>query len=317
MDAAGFSTQINKVKANVERVIVGKTAEIEMALAALLAGGHVLFEDVPGTGKTMLAKTLARSLDVEFARVQFTPDLLPSDIIGINLYNPKDVDFTLKKGPVFTNILLGDEINRATPRTQSALLESMEERQVSIDGTTYKLEPPYFVIATQNPVETQGTFPLPEAQLDRFLVRLSLGYPEKEETLRVMQGKGGNSALDGLTAALDKGGLMELMGYVKSIYISDDMARYIIDIMEKTRIHPHVALGVSVRGGLALMNMSKAWAAIKGREYVIPDDVQKLAPYVCIHRMIFRGGLKNNAEEVLSEILSKVAPPVENWDKRS
>ncbi|MCL2702054.1 MAG: MoxR family ATPase [Defluviitaleaceae bacterium] len=312
-----FAKNLSAIRENIERVIVGKTAEVETALAALLAGGHVLLEDAPGTGKTMLAKTMARSLDVGFGRVQFTPDLLPSDIIGINLYNPKNVEFTLKKGPVFTNILLADEINRATPRTQSALLESMEERQVSIDGVTHKLEPPYFVIATQNPIETQGTFPLPEAQLDRFLAKLSLGYPSGEETVRILQGQGGAGVLDGLKAVIGGDELHMMMAHVKKIYMSADLARYIVELTEATRSHPHVALGVSVRGSMALMNMSKAWAAIRGRGYVIPDDVQALAERVFVHRMILRGGLKNNGGEVLAEILAKVKPPVENWDKRT
>jgi MoxR-like ATPase len=316
MDTAAFKQQTAEIRSNIEKVIVGKTAEIEMVMAAMLAGGHILLEDAPGTGKTMLAKTLAKSLDIGFGRVQFTPDLLPSDIIGINLYNPKDIDFKLKKGPVFTNILLADEINRATPRTQSALLESMEERQVSIDGVTYKLDPPYFVIATQNPVETQGTFPLPEAQLDRFLIKLSLGYPSKDETVRLLQGHGGNAVFEGLTPVCGRDALFGLMAHVKNVYINDDMAGYIVELTEQSRSHSHVALGVSVRGGIALMNISKAWAAIQGRSYVTPDDVQKLAPYVFIHRMILRGGLKNNGGEVVRDIISKVKPPVVDWDKK-
>jgi len=212
---------------------------------------------------------------------------------------------------------LADEINRATPRTQSALLESMEERQVSIDGVTYKLDPPYFVIATQNPVETQGTFPLPEAQLDRFLIKLSMGYPSTEETTKLLMGKGGGGALEDLSAVFGRDVLFGMMDYVKNIHMTHDLARYIVELTEQTRVHNHVALGVSVRGGIALMNISKAWAAIRGRGYVTPDDVQTLAPYVFIHRMILRGGLKNNGGMVVAEVVAGVKPPVEEWDKRA
>jgi len=309
-----YNAKFNELRANLEKVIVGKQTEIETVLAALLAGGHVLLEDVPGTGKTVLAKALSRSLGVNFARVQFTPDLLPSDIIGMNLYNPKEVEFRLKKGPVFTNILLADEINRATPRTQSALLESMEEEQVSIDGISYKLDAPYFVIATQNPIETQGTFPLPEAQLDRFLIRMSLGYPGEDETINVLLGNGGNPILNDLKVVMNKDALIQAMQFARNIHISYDLVKYITELIQATRKHPQVSLGVSVRGGLALLNVAKSRAAINGRNFVTPDDIQYLAPFVFLHRMLFRGGLRSNDHNILDEIIASVPVPVENWE---
>ncbi|MDR1704304.1 MAG: MoxR family ATPase [Clostridiales bacterium] len=311
-----ISTKCEEIRQNIEKVIVGKSGQIELMLAALLAKGHVLLEDVPGTGKTMLAKTLAKSVNCGFGRVQFTPDLLPSDLTGINLYNPKTGDFSFKRGALFTNILLADEINRATPRTQSGLLESMEERQITVDGVTYPLEPPYFVIATQNPVETHGTFPLPEAQLDRFLIKLSLGYPDRSESIALLGRFDKGNPMNAVSAVCSADELLAMQEAVQKIYVHEEIYGYIVDLAEKTRASDAVSLGVSSRGSLALMNVSKALAALQGREYVIPDDVQRLAPYVFSHRIIMRGAIHNRGTETLElvrDIIAGTRVPVEEW----
>ena len=305
-----------KIKENMEKVIVGKSEQIDLVLAALLAKGHVLLEDVPGTGKTVLAKSLAKSIDTKFKRIQFTPDLLPSDLIGINYYNQKEGEFVFREGALFTNILLADEINRATPRTQSSLLESMEEKQVTVDGTTYKLEAPFFVIATENPVETQGTFPLPEAQLDRFLIQLSMGYTSKEEAVRILQRFVNKTPAEDVEAVCTLEQLLEMQKSIEQVKIHPDIAAYTVDIVEKTRQLDEVQLGVSPRGNLSFLKAAQALAAIKGRDYVTPDDVKELALPVLGHRIILRGSQRNRStqiESLIEGILSEVPVPTEDW----
>ena len=301
-----------RLTANIGRVIVGKEKETGLVLAALLAGGHILLEDVPGTGKTTLAKSLARSIDCAFARVQFTPDLLPSDVTGMRIYDQREMRFSFIKGPVFTNILLADEINRATPRTQSALLECMEERQVTDGGTTYPLAAPFLVIATQNPVETQGTFPLPEAQLDRFMIRLSLGYPGREEAVAMLARFIRNQPLEALSPAASAEEITEAAALIKDCHVSEDVMRYMAAVCEAARDANTVRLGPSPRALLALMRCAQALAAIRGRAYVIPDDVKELAVPVLAHRVILRGMHSGmTAEEFILSVLAAVPAPTE------
>lgn len=299
---------------NISKVIVGKEKVIQLLLAALLANGHVLLQDMPGTGKTKLARSLAASLSGEFARIQFTPDLLPGDVTGMNIYNRKTGEFELRKGPVFTNILLADEINRATPRTQSGLLECMEEKQVTIDGESMKLEAPFFVIATQNPVETAGTFPLPEAQLDRFMMKLSLGLPDRQEELAIMERFMREDPLDELTPAADIRQLLEMKEAVKQVFVHPEMEKYMVEIVAATREKGRVVMGVSTRGTLALLRAVKAYAALMGRNYCIPDDVKTLAVPVLAHRLKLSYGYQTDqeAEALIKEIIAEVPVPAEN-----
>ena len=297
---------------NIGKVMVGKEREIEHMLAALLAGGHVLLEDVPGTGKTTLAKSLARSLSLNFARVQFTPDLLPSDVTGTRIYSQQTGTFHFLKGPAFTNILLADEINRATPRTQSALLECMEERQITEGGVTYPLASPFLVIATQNPVETQGTFPLPEAQLDRFMIRLSLGYPSAQESAAMLRRFMNAQPLDALESVCSGEELVHAAALCHACHVSDAMIQYMVSLCEKARSPEDVLLGPSPRAMLALMRCAQALAAIRRRDYVIPDDVKELAVPVLAHRIILRAGRRGmTAQEYIQSIATHTDAPTE------
>lgn len=305
----------NRIKDNILKVIIGKGDIIDLVLVSLFCSGHVLLEDVPGVGKTMLAKCLATSAGCDFKRIQFTPDLLPSDLTGLNFYNQKLGEFIFRPGPVFTNIILADEINRATPRTQASLLECMEERQVTIDGDTKKLSDPFFVIATQNPVETQGTFPLPEAQLDRFFMRIKMGYPESGEGKRILDRFRNSNPLNGLLPVTCAAEITDARESVTSVHISDVVIDYIIEIIEMTRNHEKVSLGVSPRGSLALMKAAQALAIFKNRSFVTPDDVKQAAVPVLAHRLILKGyaisGGTASAESVILDILKKTRTPVE------
>jgi len=313
MEYAQISSLAKRLNENVSQVIVGKQQQIELLLTALLAGGHVLLEDVPGTGKTTLAKALSKSLSCQFSRVQFTPDLLPADITGMRIYNQQSGDFTFLKGPAFTNILLADEINRATPRTQSALLECMEERQITEGGVTYSLTEPFLVIATQNPVETQGTFPLPEAQLDRFLIRLSLGYPTQEEAITLLQRFIRRQPLAEIAPVAEASEVCEAVKLCAQCRVDPDIMAYMASLCEAARAPEKVRLGPSPRALLALMRCCQALAAIRGRDYVIPDDVKELAIPVLAHRIVLRGvHYQLSAEGFLRDLLNQVPAPTEN-----
>ena len=308
-----------KIKQNINKVIIGKSQVIDVIITAMIAGGHVLLEDVPGTGKTVMAKTLAKSIGASFKRVQFTPDLLPSDLTGINYYNQKVGEFTFRSGPIFTNILLGDEINRATPRTQASLLECMEEKQVTLDGKTYILDKPFLVIATQNPVETQGTFPLPEAQLDRFLVKLHMGYPSLEEGKQIMQRFIMNNPLEELEVVCSKEELIDASKSVLKVQVADEIQEYMLKIVEGTLNHTSVVLGVSPRGSLALLKACQVYAAINGRNFVTPEDVKLLSPYVLSHRIILKDKIKFmgvTSNSIIEELLNTIPVPTENWSSR-
>jgi MoxR-like ATPase len=275
-----------EVSAAVETVIEGKPESIRLAMTVLLAEGHALIEDVPGVGKTLLAKSLARSIDCSVRRVQFTPDLLPSDVTGVSAFNQELREFEFKPGPIFANLVLGDEINRASPKTQSALLECMEERQVTVDGCTYQLEPPFMVIATQNPVEMEGTYPLPEAQRDRFMARISIGYPDKESELAMLDIHGSSSPLDALTPAAHASDVRALVEAVRGVHVALSIKQYVISLVTATRSAPELRLGASPRATLHLLRASRAYAALDGRDFVIPDDIQALAGPVLAHRLL-------------------------------
>ena len=307
-----ISTFTDRIVGNIRSVLIGKEQIIRQLLAAILAGGHVLLEDVPGTGKTTLAKAFAWSIAGRYARIQFTPDLLPSDVTGMTIYRQSSGAFEFLPGPVFTNVLLADEINRATPRTQSALLEAMEEHQVTENGKTYSLQPPFFVIATQNPVESQGTFPLPEAQMDRFLVRLTPGYPDAAQSVQMLQNRDRKDPLSDLRSVASPEELLEAQELARTCQISKDLLHYIVALCEYVRNPEQVSLGPSPRAMLMLMNISKVWAAMQGRDYVIPEDIRELADPVLAHRLILKGFHEPGYEHTLiRECLSTVPVPTE------
>ncbi|MCU0292661.1 MAG: MoxR family ATPase [Thermoanaerobaculaceae bacterium] len=309
--------KLAQLKGSVGRVIRGKPEAIELIVAALLARGHVLIEDVPGVGKTTLAQALARSLNLAFSRIQFTSDTLPSDVIGVSLWRAERGEFEFLPGPVFTNILLADEINRATPKTQAALLEAMNERTVTVEKTRYRLREPFMVLATQNPVEYLGTYPLPESQLDRFLLRLSLGYPSHDEELGLLRRGGVEDELEALAPVLDEGEMVELQARARAVRIAPQLLEYLLELVQRTRKHPSLALGVSTRGALALQRASQALALVEGREYVIPDDIARLAVPVLAHRMLLAGGelgegwsRSESEREIIREILGVTPVPL-------
>jgi MoxR-like ATPase len=313
-DARLVSKAAEKIKNNVERVIVGKSPVIELILVSVFCEGHVLFEDVPGIGKTMLARSVARSLKCEFHRLQCTPDLLPSDITGTYIYNQKTSNFEFRAGPIFAQVILADEINRATPRSQSALLEAMEERQVTLEGETKPLPRPFLVLATQNPIELEGTFPLPEAQLDRFLMRLKIGYTSEAEDEIILERFIDSNPIEALEPVMNATDVLEMQKICRRVFISPDIRRYIIRIIRTTREQPHVELGASPRSMIGLSRTAQALAAIRGRTFVIPDDVKYLAPFVLAHRIIpeatvsLKGG---RGDDIVREVLESVPVPVE------
>lgn len=304
---------VERVIANVEKVIVGKRQAIEMVLVAMLCEGHVLIEDVPGVGKTMLARAIAGSLGISFKRLQCTPDLLPNDITGVSVFNQKTQEFEFRPGPAFVHILLADEVNRATPRTQSALLEAMGERQISVDGVTYPLRQPFIVLATQNPIEFEGVFPLPEAQLDRFLLRLSVGYPEIDEEAAMLRRLQREHPIESLPQVADAQELPGLTRSVWEVHVDETLNQYVVQLIHATRAHPDLALGASPRGSLALFKTSQALAAVRGRDYALPEDVKTMAPLTLTHRLLVQpeSALRGRtAEAILHEVLERVELPL-------
>jgi MoxR-like ATPase len=301
-----------KIINNIETVIFGKRDAVELTVLGLLCQGHLLIEDVPGVGKTMLARSLARSIGCEFSRIQFTPDMLPSDVTGVSVFNQKTREFEFRPGPIMAQIILSDEINRATPKTQAALLEAMAERQVTVDGVTYPMAAPFLVMATQNPIEYEGTFPLPEAQLDRFLLRINLGYPDKDQEIAVLDSQQYEHPIEKIDKVVDEKELLSAQEALKEVYVDQLIKQYIVDIVSQTRRHPEIYLGASPRGSLTLYRAAQALAAIRGRDYVIPDEIKALAPTGLAHRMIVSPAARIkdvSSEAVLSEILSSVPVP--------
>jgi MoxR-like ATPase len=312
-DPQAFADRFDALEHNIERIVRGKHDQIRLALVALIAEGHLLIEDVPGVGKTMLAKAMARSIDCSFRRIQFTPDMLPTDITGVNVFNQEHGDFEFRPGAVFANIVLGDEINRASPKTQSALLECMEERQVTIDAETRRLGTPFMVIATQNPVEHEGTYNLPEAQLDRFMLRLSIGYPSAEVEAEILSSHAAGEPLEEIVPVTDARGIADMIEYVRTVHVAPALRRYIVDLVDATRHHPDMYLGASPRASIMLLRAARGLAAAQDRDYVIPDDVKTLVPHALGHRVMVAADAimaGRNAGVILEEVLGRVDVPV-------
>lgn len=311
-----MNEQIEKIIRNIEKVMIGKREIAELSIVSLLAGGHVLLEDVPGVGKTMMVRALSKSIGANFKRIQFTPDLLPSDVIGVSIYNPKTLQFEFRPGPIVGNIVLADEINRTSPKTQAALLESMEESSVTVDGETVALPKPFFVMATQNPIEYEGTYPLPEAQLDRFLLKIKMGYPTKEEEIEVLRRAEKTVPIDDISAVLTIEQLIELKNEVRQVHVEDNIKEYIVALSQLTRHHESVYLGVSPRASIALMRAAQGYAFMKGRNYVLPDDVQYLAKFVFGHRIILKPEARYEGvteEQVIGRVLHYAHVPVKRY----
>ena len=312
-DPEAFAVRFREIEDNIERVVRGKRDEIRLALVALLAEGHLLIEDVPGVGKTMLAKAIARSIDCSFRRIQFTPDMLPTDITGVNVFNQEHGDFEFKPGAVFANIVLGDEINRASPKTQSALLECMEERQVTIDAETRSLGTPFMVIATQNPVEHEGTYPLPEAQLDRFMLRLAIGYPSADIEADILSSHAAGQPLDDIEPVTDARGIAQMIELAREVHVAPALRRYIVDLVDATRRHPDLYLGASPRASIMILRASRALAASEERDFVVPEDIKRLVMPALGHRVIVAADAVmagRGAPAVLEDVLAKVEVPV-------
>jgi MoxR-like ATPase len=313
VDAEAVARKCTQISDSVETVIVGKRATVRLALAGLLARGHILIEDIPGVGKTMLAKSIARSIGGTYKRIQFTPDLLPADVTGVSVFNQKTGEFEFRAGPIFANVVLADELNRATPKAQSSLLECMEEHQVTVDGITRPLDRPFFVMATENPIEYRGTYPLPEAQLDRFLMRLSMGYPKSAEEVEILERQVFKHPIFDVTPVVSMEEVVWLQEEIKSVFIEDSMKAYMVEIVNATRDHALVQLGASPRGSIALMRCGQALAAMEGRDYLIPDDIKGVAEVILAHRLILKPEArlqKVSSSDVVKEILNSAPVPV-------